>query len=122
INSNAGNNFLVKQQLVIERAAVSLIVIMWTTTARQKAETIKRDQHVGKRICHALLEPTNGAGATTGEYDAGLPSFAYNLRQPPFTPHRQHAAGIAAADVNHILAQQQRAQVSRRATEEPQVR
>src|SRR4030095_5415025 len=59
------------------------------------------------------FEPADCAGAHTRQYGSRLPRTTQDLGHVPVTPDREHALGIAAANVDHILFEQHCLQIRR---------
>src|SRR5437867_2706813 len=88
----------------------------------EKAETAKRCQGTGDRVRYTFLEPADGSRADTGQHDSLLPSLAHDGIQAPVAPERQEIPGIPAANVDHILAQQEIAPASDWTVEDGEIR
>src|SRR6185436_9586938 len=52
-------------------------------------------------------------GANTGQHSSGFPRATQQRWNVPFTPHREHALGVAAANVDHVLLEQDCFQIGR---------
>src|SRR5436305_1316613 len=99
-----GEQLAAAHEFVIGGAARGLPVIVRAAAPGEKTETLQRTQIAVERVRQSLLEPADGSGADAGEDDAGGPGLAQDLGQPPLAPDAQHALGVAAADVDHVLA------------------
>src|ERR1043166_10064433 len=62
-----------------------------------------------------------GVSGPAPEHEALLPCGAQVPVEPPFAPHREHAARVAAADENRILRRNECAQIARCAREQRQM-
>ena len=122
INGDSRSNAIVEQKSMVRRTTLSFSVIVRAATPRQEAKAVERQELVSNGISDPLLEPAERACAPTGKHNAGLPRFSENVWQSPFSPDRQHAAGIAASDINHILLQQVGSQIYRSAAKEQEMR
>src|SRR5262245_51362758 len=106
---------------MIRWPSLNFAVVMGTATSRQKSQASQRTQSVGEGIGETLLEPADRAGAHAGEDDPRLPRLAQDFFHPPIFPDGNQALGVAAADINHVLIEQERTQI-RRALEKSQNR
>jgi hypothetical protein len=58
-----------------------------------------------------VLEPAHPAGAQAGEHDARVPRLAQDVVEAVLAPDREQVAHRPAADVDDVLAEDERAQV-----------
>src|SRR3990172_10455423 len=98
---------------MIRRTALRFAVIVRAATAGKKTEAVERAQLIRERIRQPLLEPADRPCAHAGKYDAGLPRLAKNFRYTPVAPDGEQGFRVSAADVDHILIEQERPQFRR---------
>src|SRR5712692_6451042 len=105
INGDSRSNAIVEQKSMVRRTTLSFSVIVRAATPRQEAKAVERQELVSNGISDPLLEPADRSRAPPSQHDVGFPRFAENVRQSPFPPNCEQAAGIAPSDINHILSQ-----------------
>jgi hypothetical protein len=121
VNGEARRDTAAEQKSMVRRATLRFSIVVRTATPRQEAKTVERQELVSNGIRDTLLEPADRTCAPTSEHDAGFPRFSENVRQSPFLPDRQHAAGISATDINDLLVEQVRSQICGSAPKEQEM-
>lgn len=91
-----------------------LAVVVRAEAAGQEPEAPDRREGARHRVGDRLLEPAVGAGAHAGQHDARVPGVAQDRVEAPFPPEHEEVPGAAAADVDHVLLEDEAPEVRRR--------
>src|SRR6266550_2557688 len=113
LDGDPGSKFPGGQKPVIGRPALHLAVIVRAAAARKKTQTIERTQPLRERIRQALFKPADRARAHAREHNARLPSLAENFHNTPIAQQGEQTLSVSAADIDHVLIEQERAQIRR---------
>jgi hypothetical protein len=70
-----------------------------------------------QRIGHSRVKPTNRTGAYSAENCAVFSCLSKDRINASLLPNQQHVQGVAAADIDHILFEKERADVAYREPE-----
>ena len=119
-----GREALLGHQPPVERAALVLAVVVRARAAGQEAEAVAQpgQPREVERVGRRGLEPAVHPRARPAQHDALLPRLAQDDVEPVRPPDRQQARRVAAADVDDVLREHERAQVGDGALEQPEVR
>ena len=89
----------------VRRSPLRFAVEVRAERAREEAEPVaERAQPRAERVGHRVLEPAVRARAPAGEDGAALPGLAERDVDAVHAPDDEHVRGVAAADVDHVLA------------------
>jgi len=85
---------------------------MRARASRKEAEAVAHPFEVRpERVGDARLEPADHPRAPTAQERAALPGLAEHVVEPVSPPNGEHVGRIATPDIDHVLAQNVRAQV-----------
>jgi hypothetical protein len=89
--------------------------------AGEQAEAVeqRRERRDVERVGHRLAEPAVHPGADPAQHDAGRPRLREHGVEAVRAPDGEQAGGVAAADVDDVLLEHERAQVRDAAVEQP---
>ena len=108
-----------RDQAVVERAALLLAVVVRARAAGHEAEAVVERLEVGAEgVGRRGLEPAVHPGADAAQHGAGGERLAQDRVEAVGAPHREQRRGVAAADVDDVLLEDEAAQVGHRAVEE----
>ena len=107
-----GGSSPVADRLEEDRAAVGLAVVVDGVRVGQEAEA-GGDGRARHARSSPGLEPAHRAGGDPAQDDPAIPRLAQDRVEPVRAPDRQQVEQRAAADVDHVLAEQAVAEVQR---------
>src|SRR5579885_2080092 len=104
------------------RAPCRFAAIMRAEPALDQPEAaLQRLRRGAEGIRYSALEPANRARAYPRHHDSRIPCRAQRAVEPVKPPYREQIRRAPAAHVNHILFEQESAQVGNPPVEEPQM-
>src|SRR5690606_37612213 len=104
----AGRQTARRHELPKGGTASRFAVVVRTKAAGQESEAIvQRVEVQAKRVGTTRLEPAVAAGTRSREEDAGLPCLTQDLINAVLAPDRQCRCGVATADIDDVLGQEE---------------
>ena len=96
-----------RYQTLVCRTTLRFAVVMGAVTPGQEAQTVVEPrQFRTKRIGYTGFEPSERPGTDAAQHGAGAICIIDNLIQAVRAPDGQQVGRIAAADVDHVLAEE----------------
>ena len=94
----------VLHELPVDGAPPLLAVVVGAGAPREQAEAVAHPLELrAERVGHAGLEPADHSGAHARQDRALLPRLAQQRVETVDAPDREHVRGVAAADDDHVL-------------------
>src|ERR1051325_1087205 len=113
----------VGDEAAVGGSAIALAVVVRAEAAGEEPQAVvERAQRTAEGVGETVLEPAVRAGADAAEERAIVAGLFENRIEAVHAPDREHVRRIAAADVDDVVPQHERAEIAHGAVEEPEVR